>query len=474
MLRQASSRNQRSKGFKVKHTLQILLLVAICIWLLYQVKHSHEKKKAFEERNSKIMNKIVENEADFFKFGRKDLPHTGVSGSINEAQNKEEDNEDTQEEDEDHDTKQQEIEEEEGRGAGDDEIDEQDNEKGDEEAEQGEESIEEEDNDNHEDGKDSHEEVDVFDNQEHEGGTQEAREENYKRDDASSAVVNEEQVVDKTDDNLSANDSKGDDVSNEGSKNEVVGENLEKKVEESKNDGAKGNNNLIVESGSASVSNVSDTGLKDNETIQINTTPSNVTVFYNNDAKVEFSKPENYSVSNLTTVELNGQIEQQSNLRKEAESNTQIELQLNSTGNISELQAESKNNSTMGNSGDISMSNDTVSLHPAPNQNAVADNATQVEGKGNLQNEGEQTEYANATTVSSTNENGDAARGQSEEQSTTSTKNENEDAAAQAQGESDNSSHSVITVEEREARMDLSTLPDIQNEVRSTDDEVAE
>ncbi|CAD5176126.1 unnamed protein product [Musa acuminata subsp. malaccensis] len=46
MLRQASSRSQRNKGLKVRNVLQICLLVAVCFWLLYQMKHTYDKKKA--------------------------------------------------------------------------------------------------------------------------------------------------------------------------------------------------------------------------------------------------------------------------------------------------------------------------------------------------------------------------------------------------------------------------------------------
>ncbi|KAJ8505928.1 hypothetical protein OPV22_006814 [Ensete ventricosum] len=65
MLRQVSSRNQRGKGglIKPKSALQICLLVAICVWLIYQMNYSQYKKKAYEESESKVS----------FK-GSKDLP----------------------------------------------------------------------------------------------------------------------------------------------------------------------------------------------------------------------------------------------------------------------------------------------------------------------------------------------------------------------------------------------------------------
>lgn len=51
MYRQYSSRNQRNKGMKVKHALRICVCLAVCFWLIYQVKHSHDKKKEFEEND---------------------------------------------------------------------------------------------------------------------------------------------------------------------------------------------------------------------------------------------------------------------------------------------------------------------------------------------------------------------------------------------------------------------------------------
>ncbi|XP_057802628.1 uncharacterized protein LOC131017903 [Salvia miltiorrhiza] len=53
MYRQYSSRNQRNRGIKVKNALQICLFVAICFWLIYQVKRSHDKNEEFEASGEK-------------------------------------------------------------------------------------------------------------------------------------------------------------------------------------------------------------------------------------------------------------------------------------------------------------------------------------------------------------------------------------------------------------------------------------
>lgn len=69
MLKPAGSRNQRSKSLKVKHALQICLLLAICIWLLYQVKQSCNKSKSVSTQVSEN----EENELPMLKLGRKDI-----------------------------------------------------------------------------------------------------------------------------------------------------------------------------------------------------------------------------------------------------------------------------------------------------------------------------------------------------------------------------------------------------------------
>lgn len=78
MMRQ-SSRNQRSKNLKIKHVLQLLVLLAISIWLLYQLKHTYDKKYAVNSTtNNPGENPITTNDQILpqktTKLGRKDLP----------------------------------------------------------------------------------------------------------------------------------------------------------------------------------------------------------------------------------------------------------------------------------------------------------------------------------------------------------------------------------------------------------------
>ncbi|CAL5400229.1 unnamed protein product [Camellia sinensis] len=54
---QSASRNPRPKGFKVKRALQFTLLLVFCIWLLYQIKHSHDNT---EDNGRNIQRKLSE------------------------------------------------------------------------------------------------------------------------------------------------------------------------------------------------------------------------------------------------------------------------------------------------------------------------------------------------------------------------------------------------------------------------------
>lgn len=83
MLRQVTSRNQRSKGFTVKNALQVCLLVFVCAWILYQIKHSHDKKKGYDERGSKVL--YMRHPESNANFHRKELPYTGSSDAVTQT-----------------------------------------------------------------------------------------------------------------------------------------------------------------------------------------------------------------------------------------------------------------------------------------------------------------------------------------------------------------------------------------------------
>lgn len=91
MIKRSSSRNNRSKGIKVKHVLQIMLLVGICFWLIYQVKRSHDKKKEFDESDKKV-SVGAQNGYQITKLGRKDL--LPGKNEVNQNEKHEEEEED--------------------------------------------------------------------------------------------------------------------------------------------------------------------------------------------------------------------------------------------------------------------------------------------------------------------------------------------------------------------------------------------
>lgn len=175
MYRHSPIRNPRSKGIKFKNVLQVCLLLAVCFWLIFQVKRSHDKKKEFENTKKEFANtKISLNSNDeIVKLGRKDLqPKLDQEVDIHEEQDEE----------------QIEEEKDDGGGGGDDEIDEHEQEKSDIEVDQQESEVI---NDENEEKDESENGVSVDEHEEDKTTihTHEGREEQYKADDASSAVT---------------------------------------------------------------------------------------------------------------------------------------------------------------------------------------------------------------------------------------------------------------------------------------------
>ncbi|KAE9611673.1 hypothetical protein Lalb_Chr06g0164961 [Lupinus albus] len=223
MIKRPPSRNQRSKGIKLKHVIQIVLLLGVCLWLIYQVKHNHDKKKEFDENDAKVSVRAQTDEV--LKLGRKDLHPVKDEVNRNGKHEEEEDEENKYEPNEQenegnmHDAeeseenklgvKEQEKEENkhgaeeqeedentsegmEDEGRGDDVIDENDHEKSGVDVDRDEEVMDEEkekeDGDEKENENNEGEEK-GFSVENH--NTHEAREEQYKGDDASSAVAHD-------------------------------------------------------------------------------------------------------------------------------------------------------------------------------------------------------------------------------------------------------------------------------------------
>ncbi|XP_078170812.1 uncharacterized protein LOC144565058 [Carex rostrata] len=83
MLRQVSSRNNRSKGIKVKDALQLFLLLAVTVWLFYQVRHSYYEKKSYDGNKENSLSSIKDELSntpgeELIRFGRKDPADTEI------------------------------------------------------------------------------------------------------------------------------------------------------------------------------------------------------------------------------------------------------------------------------------------------------------------------------------------------------------------------------------------------------------
>ncbi|KAH0732094.1 hypothetical protein KY289_003282 [Solanum tuberosum] len=202
MYKQSPSRNHRSRGVKVKNVLQICLLLAVCFWLIYQVKHSHDKKKEFDEDDAKSSIKSGSSN-ELMKLGRKDLPRIEGLDTVDEKHREEPEDETVEEEEEGNRPEEEDLEENntkekngEHREDGEDEVDDHDQEKNDERREDGEDEVDDHDqekNDEHrEDGEDEVDDHDQEKNDEH-------REDEIDDHDHEKSDVERDQEVDAVD-----------------------------------------------------------------------------------------------------------------------------------------------------------------------------------------------------------------------------------------------------------------------------------
>ncbi|KAL6545870.1 hypothetical protein OROGR_009744 [Orobanche gracilis] len=236
MYRQSPSRNQRSKGIKVKYVLQICLLLAVCFWLIYQVKHSHDKKKEFEESEAEAS--LKRDKA--VKLGRKAIirPRDEIISTRNskhdEPIEEEEINEEDESKQEEDETEDKTVEEEKDSNVEDGQ------ENSDAEADREEDSADENENQDieSEEGHGQTEGESVPDDNE---SMHEAREEHYKADDASSAVTHDQT-------NAGENENERTENSNKRVDNVSEKENKENNNSEENNTGEE-RRNLEVESG---------------------------------------------------------------------------------------------------------------------------------------------------------------------------------------------------------------------------------
>ncbi|XVE70264.1 hypothetical protein DITRI_Ditri10aG0058400 [Diplodiscus trichospermus] len=176
MLKQPAARNQRYKGFKVKHFLQICALLALCVWLLNQFRNTYDMKGTG-------ISQRVTTEHGALKLGRKDLDPQVQGLAAEKSESWEVEVEEEVEESKPEETEYD------GRGGGDDEIDGHDQEKvEDEESEEVEDLIDEEDREK----LNQIEDLSLLEDEtinEGEENLQDPIEEQYKSDDASSTLV---------------------------------------------------------------------------------------------------------------------------------------------------------------------------------------------------------------------------------------------------------------------------------------------
>lgn len=493
------------------------LLLAVCIWLLYQVKHSHDKKKAFDANNAKIANR--EDSGDqILKFGRKDPNHGAEVTSENEKHSEEEESEEEEE------GKQEENIDKE-RGDGDDEIDEHDQEKVDEAAERGEEfsdedkEAREEENEEKEEENGRSEDVGFSENHEHDGedrNTQEAREENYKGDDASSAVVRDNQMIKTEVDNEELRNS-GEEHANNIEKNDLENDHKTITTKDgtvNQNDSKPNTGELPVATGDGetTVNNPSDDATNAEKGVEVtmskleneshSTSPSTGSLdqmAWHKDATGDTSETSGLYLKNETTT-----------LDSTQDQNATVEVGASDRNNPNSesvgWEQPEKSNATVVVEGtqivsleQTEQSNATTISEESPN--VVSEQTTEAEQNEKSSTSAiveeaqtnvlEQTEKSNATTVAEESQNAISEQTavaeepqkleliNSEKPNTTNQVEESDDNTTSenadvAQSETTDTSSSLVIQEEKDAITDLGTLPHIESEGRNTEDVAAE
>lgn len=484
MFRQSpTSRNNRSKGIKSKNILQICLLLAVCFWLIYQVKRSHEKRKEFDENDSKFSLKTESSYVPTM-WGRKGLlPRSeeitlpnGKQDKQVEDENPEEDEENKLEEEEEEAEQDQddkfEEENDEDRGGGDDVVDEHNQEKSDEEIEQEEELVDDEKdrgevdetdvkNSKENDGHDEDENSQDHELDEDSGSTHEAQEELYKADDASSAVTHDTQTV------TTENENKG---------LEDANENAEVKILEHKS-----NPDMKI----SFVQNISLLKLDDHETTGSNSS-LNTTSQEESIPEHVSSDSKNTSIVNLTSVlESNNHLEVRNltevsgetlnvSLQNLTQSNFDFTIDGNATMNETAGGEDSKLPTTFMQQGNNSVqivedtqSDSNLTSIKNEDSNSTSVNATREDGAG------DKSDSSGADTSSEleaeTSKTVDKTGGIDEKFESSNTEN-----LGEIGQDLIDPSDTSIPLEEKEIDTDLETLPDIQTEGSNTEDVAAE
>ncbi|XP_074327729.1 uncharacterized protein LOC141665639 [Apium graveolens] len=560
MYRHSPTRNQRSKGFRLKHVLQICVLVAVCFWLIYQVKHSHDKRKQFDENTAKNSLNVEDNSV-IFKLGRKDIipqekgrskdseSHDGEleeddneEGNLEqdkrverskaeakheeetmeedkpeeeeseendrheEANEKEEEHEEesgeedmredeTGEEDkheeenvaEDHveEEQEEEIQAEEkdkGRGDQDNEVNQHETEKDDTVVDKEEESIDEEkekedpvkvgtEERNDEDKNTLTRNDPLIEDQVHDEGsrnTREAREEQYKGDDASSAVTHDAQSTNTENENSSS----GSQI------NKLENESKGNSMEENKNDTVV--NFPEVEAAGNGTSALDEKNKPEvyDSVSQSNSSLDSITGFKSNDQQGSINNTDNNgsSVKNEMEINMSNLSHAHDAIERDMTTTNGSNIQtifLNQAINSTVTLQNTQVNSNLSNSNASKTVEGNSEESTDSSMKSEFDNSTKVEGSNVLaeSKDGSDSLALEETTNEVNNENPDNIKGtDGTYENSDSSNTENTD---EVQYDSSENSDISISVEAKENRVDLETLPEIRTE-GSNSEEVAE
>ncbi|CAI9104202.1 OLC1v1002831C1 [Oldenlandia corymbosa var. corymbosa] len=537
MYRQSPSRAQRSKGIKVKHVLQICFLLVICFWLLYQVKHSHDKKKEFDEVDVKISQR-TQGSSEIVKLGRKDLnprvedTTTSARSEDEEAEENAGEDEEIKPEEENAEEKKSEEKGDEKEGVGDEEIEEHEEDKSDVEADHEEDVIEEdkeneekdpEDNDGNQVENESAGEEHDDDEQAHE-----AREEHYKADDASSAVTHESEVVGAEKENRDMKESKDhagtDIVGNEHAVDQTNEQTTSSTGEDQKltaeSDPSRTIENKDIRDVGTNSGDGSDDHLKlANNVTEASSVTESVLISNSTEKGSELSQTENVTTgvtssddgSGLQTVALglasNSSVNStEDKVDSNLTSSTKVEdsdmniSEVSKTGNsiqsILPEQLSKSSNETEDSLGSSTTENDKaaegIKSEDGSNDgtdggsNGNSGEGTKFEDSSNEGTDGESNDESAERTKSddSSNDRADVESNDNSDEGTKLDDSSNDGTDGENDGESENieevqhdlidTSDSSIGLQEKEVRTDLETLPEIQTEVSNDDDAAAE
>lgn len=525
MIKRFPSRNQRSKSIKVKHVLQICLLVGVCFWLAYQVKRSHDKKREFEESdaNSLVKTQIGDH---IPKLGRKDLnPRIGGITKNHKNEDEEEDelvvedeenkHEEEREEENEHEEREgksdkeskhegkdlgeeedkheveDQVEEEnsetedEGKGGGDEDIDASEKENSETEMERDEEFVDEENEKEEIDVRENEKEGDDKERLVENHNTREAREENYKADDASSAVAHNTQTTVKESGKME-HSGEGEDVS-------ILGKDTEQNSTENgtPDNSATNTNGQMAATGSSLKET---TGVESGNTTMPNSMKDAVSKVTHPTTEMGNNATDSDAQSNGTTEVTQTASATQTNidssgssLQNEAEKLSESDFVHNANVNGTVTKAASvvlplQNLSQVNNSvsGESHSNANPVTTGKAENFVAAGGNSSSLETRTENVTRSEGTEEADKSSKTS-DAQGDGSATQEESKGNDHSSNTDEATfssktvtADAAELDPIDTSDSLIQQEVAQVRNDVDTLPDVTTSTGNSDETAAE